>query len=229
MEHRTILLVEDNANLNEINRRALESEGYIVLTAASLAIAREQLVRVKPDVILLDVLMPDGNGIDFCGEIRTLTDAHILFLTSRSEHEDRIRALDTGGDDYITKPYRLDEMLSRVRAALRRRNMESLKFPKRIIAYGSLTLDTVAGRAFIHGADILVNPKEFAILRLLVENRGMTVTKEILYREVWRQPMNDDSNALKYQISRLRKKLEGSGYMIVSEYGEGYRFELKHK
>jgi len=111
----SILLVEDNEELNEINRRMLVYEGYEVLTARTLVDARKLLSARKPDVILLDVIMPDGDGIDFCGEIRETTDAHILFLTSKDADVDRIRGLDSGGDDYITKPYKLEEMLSRVR------------------------------------------------------------------------------------------------------------------
>jgi DNA-binding response OmpR family regulator len=141
---KTVLLVEDNEKLNAINRRALEGEGHRVLTALTLVQARERLAENDPEVILLDVLLPDGNGIDFCGEIRGDTDAHILFLTSRTEHEDRIRGLDTGGDDYITKPYKLEEMLSRVRSAMRRRDMP----PARVIARGPLTLDVIAAHAF---------------------------------------------------------------------------------
>jgi DNA-binding response OmpR family regulator len=116
----TVLLVEDNPKLNEINRRALEKAGCAVLTALTLHEARAYMAQNAPDVILLDVMLPDGDGINFCGEIRDATDAHILFLTSKTEYENRVRGLETGGDDYITKPYKLEEMLARVNAALRR-------------------------------------------------------------------------------------------------------------
>jgi DNA-binding response OmpR family regulator len=199
-----VLLVEDNKNLNEANRRALEMEGYDVLTSLTQAGARRCLAEHSPDVILLDVFLPDGNGMDFCGEIRGDTDAHILFLTSLLEHEDRIRGLNLGGDDYITKPYKLEEMLSRVRAVMRRRGMSSAK----IITRGPLTLDTVATRAFLHGEDVCLKPKEFALLRLLVENAGKEFTAEELYKAVWGLDANDDTRTVKVHISGLRQKLK---------------------
>ena len=134
----TILLVEDDESLNISNRRALDLAGYRVLTALTLNEARAHL-DAQPDVILLDIILPDGDGIDFCEEIQRRVSAHILFLTAKSEQEDRIRGLRSGGDDYIAKPYLLEEMLARVAAAVRRR--------KRLAEQSAcrpLTLDTVA-------------------------------------------------------------------------------------
>jgi len=223
-----VLLVEDNERLNAINFRALESEGYTILTALTLEQAREHLAANDPDVILLDVLLPDGNGLDFCGEIRGGTDAHILFLTSRTEHEDQIRGLDTGGDDYITKPYKLEEMLSRVRAAIRRRNMDAAKPARRTITRGSLTLNTVANQAFLNGEDMLLSPKEFSLLLLLTQNEGRTLSKEILYEAVWNAPMVGDSGAFWKQMSTLKKKLDkdGGGVLTISHGGGGYMLEI---
>jgi DNA-binding response OmpR family regulator len=205
---KTVLLVEDNKKLNVINRRALEGEGHKVLTALTLAEAQEHFAVNDPDVILLDVLLPDGDGIDFCREIRSATNAHILFLTSKTDQVDRIRGLDTGGDDYITKPYKLEEMLSRVRAAIRRRNMDAAKPSASIITRGSLVLNTLACQAFLHGEDMLLKPKEFALLRLLVENAGKRFTAEELYKTVWGASTNDDIRTVQVHISGLRKKLK---------------------
>ncbi|MDR1538427.1 MAG: response regulator transcription factor [Clostridiales bacterium] len=204
---KTVLLVEDNEKLNEANCRALRLEGYDALAAPSLRDARECLAKRRPEVILLDALLPDGNGIDFCGEIRRQTDAHILFLTSLAEHKDRIRGLDIGGDDYITKPYKLAEMLSRVRAAMRRRDMDAAKPPARAVALGSLTLDTFTGTACFGGEDIPLKTKEFAVLRLLAENAGRLFTAEEIYRTVWGLEPNGDTRTVKVHISALRKKL----------------------
>jgi DNA-binding response OmpR family regulator len=205
---KTVLLVEDNKKLNVINRRALEDEGYEVLTALTLADARERLADSDPDVILLDVLLPDGNGIDFCAEIRGRTDAHILFLTSKTDRADRIRGLGTGGDDYISKPYHLAEMLARVGAAVRRRNMAEAKPPARTITRGPLRLDTVATRAFLNGEDMLLKSKEFAILRLLAENEDKKFAAEELYKAVWGLDANADIRTIQVHISSLRKKLK---------------------
>jgi len=119
----TVLLVEDNTELNNNNSRSLKLLGYDVFAALTLSAARACLHRVEPDIILLDVLLPDGDGIDFCAEIRGATGAHILFLTSRTEHGDILRGLAVGGDDYITKPFSSEELFARVEAAMRRRNM----------------------------------------------------------------------------------------------------------
>jgi DNA-binding response OmpR family regulator len=222
---RTVLLVEDNEKLNAINRRALETAGYRVLTALTLAAAREHLAAYNADVILLDVVLPDGDGADFCGEIREKTDAHILFLTSKREHVDKIKGLAVGGDDYITKPFKLDELLLRVTAAMRRRDMEAAKPPVQTMTVGPLTLDSAAIQAILNGKDLRLSPKEFSVLRLLVQSKGKAISKEALYEAAWNQPMNVDDTAIKTAISRLRRKLGAEGFRITSTRGEGYRFE----
>lgn len=229
MEPRTVLLVEDNEDLNAINRRALSAEGFTVLTALTLAEAQAHLAACQPEVILLDVILPDGNGIDFCGEIRDDTDAHILFLTSKTEHENRIRGLETGGDDYITKPYKLEEMLSRVRAVMRRRGMEYAKPPEKMLVRGSLRLDIVSGQAFWMGRDLLLTQKEFALLLLLTQKAGHVLTGEALYQGVWGQPLLGDNSALRTQLSRLKGKLgstSGGAARISGSRGEGYCLEI---
>ena len=221
----TVLLVEDNEKLNELNRRVLEGEGYEVWTALTLAKAREQLLRFVPEVILLDVMLPDGDGVDFCAEIRDLTDAHIIFLTSRNEHEEKLRGLSHGGDDYITKPFMVDELITRVAAAMRRRGMD--KNPSQSIAKGRLRLDTIASQAFLNDADLLLKPKEYSLLHLFVLNENKVLDSEFLYEKVWKAPLNDNTGALRIQISRLRKKLEGSGYTVTFNQGDGYCFQLE--
>ncbi len=226
---RTILLVEDNEKLNEINRRALAAQGYAVATAQTLEKARECLEVCAPEVILLDVLLPDGNGIDFCAEIRHKTDAHILFLTSRAEHEDRLRGLDMGGDDYITKPYKLDEMLSRVGAALRRRDMRRGLPTQRTLARGPLTLDLCSFRAFCDGKDLLLTRKEFALLLVLADCGEAPVSKERLYEAAWNAPLSEDAGALWRHMSTLKKKLADAGNRLVlaSSRGEGYSLYIR--
>lgn len=225
----TVLLVEDNDALNEINRRTLEGAGHRVLAALTLAQARAHLAAGSPDVILLDIVLPDGDGIDFCGEIRDATDAHILFLTSKTDHVDRIRGLETGGDDYITKPYKLDEMLARVGAVMRRREMEAAKPPAQQITIGPLTLDTLAGIAYYDGRDLLLKPKEFSVLRLLAGYKGRSIAADKVYEAIWKAPMAGGSGAVWKQVSRLKAKLEeasGGKITIHSARGEGYSLEI---
>jgi len=217
-----ILLVEDNADLNESNSRVLTRRGYEVQSALTLAEARAQLAEIEPDIILLDVELPDGNGIEFCEEIRDKTAAHILFLTSKTEHENMVLGLKFGGDDYITKPFHLDELLARIDAAMRRRMID--KKPVQMITKGTLTLDIMATQAFIGGEDLALTPKEFSLLLLLVQNEGKVLSAEFVYEKTWNQPLNGDKNSLKSIFSRLRPKIEPAGYIIQSLRGQGYMF-----
>jgi DNA-binding response OmpR family regulator len=229
LNDQTVLLVEDNLKLNEINRRALEKEGLTVLTALTLAEARAHLKTHAPEVILLDVLLPDGDGVDFCAEIRGKTDAHILFLTSCIEQANRLRGLDTGGDDYITKPYLLSEMLSRVRAALRRRAMERAKPLERTFTLGTLTLDIVASQALCAGKDLMLTNKEFSVLLLFAQNEDKELSAQWLYETAWRQPMASNKQSVKTIVSRLRKKLDPYGFEIDTFRGGGYTFSRIYK
>ncbi len=217
MAQRTVLLVEDNEALNEANRRALEGLGYGVTAAPTIEKAREYLTRYDPDVILLDVMLPDGNGIDFCEEIRKTTKAHIMFLTSRKEHEEQLRGISIGGDDYITKPFKLDLMLARVASAIRK--MEIMKEPPKKITLGNLTLDLLSDRALLNGADMALTPKEFSLLYFFAQHINETIDAARLYQHVWGQPMGDNVSAVKTTVSRLRSKLEGSGCTFATVRG----------
>ena len=223
-ESATVLLIEDNKNLNEINSRALTMEGYEVKTVFTLAQARKVLQKISPEVILLDVSMPDGDGMDFCAEIRDTTDAHILFLTSRTEHEDKLKGLGMGGDDYITKPYKLDEMLARVKAAIRRRKIDTVV---NTLTKGSLTLDTIANRAYLNGEDMNLTPKEFAVLLMFIQDSEEEFTAEKLYEKIWKQPLIGDDHSVKNTIYHLRKKLKAGNceFSIEMTRGKGYRLE----
>jgi DNA-binding response OmpR family regulator len=221
-EQNTVLLVEDNKEMNEINRRRLELEGYAVLTAPTLARAREHLSRHDPQVILLDVDLPDGDGAGFCSEIRANTDAHILFLTSSTTVDDKVKGLAAGGDDYITKPYNMEELTARVSSAMRRRGMTK---PARHIIKGSLSLDFVANIAYLNGVDMLLTQKEFGLLHMLIRNEGKVLSREALYEAVWMLPANDETRTVKTHISEIRKKIIGCGYTITVSRGEGYCFE----
>jgi DNA-binding response OmpR family regulator len=224
MEHKgTVLLVEDNKQLNFANGQALKMRGYAVLAAENLAEAREHLSQTDPDVILLDVMLPDGDGFDFCGEIRDKTKARVIFLTAKDDHADKIRGLTGGGDDYITKPFHAEEMLARVDIAIRQKSAE--KTPPQSIAKGSLTLDIISGRAYIGGKDLQLQPKDFALLHLLLLSEGKDMTLDELYEKVWGQPMVGDNTSVQRIVSRLRKSIEPIGYTISSIYGKGYVFE----
>ena len=217
----SVLLVEDNDKLNDANARVLASRGYEVYTALTLEEAHLTLLRAEPDVILLDVMLPDGSGFDFCAEIRDTTTAHILFLTAKITHENMIQGMSAGGDAYIIKPFHPEEMLAKVDAAMRRRKTE--KAP--IIKKGNLTLDIVARQTFDNGKSLRLTPIEFSLLLLLVENEGQPLTSDLIYETVWKAPTIKNKNALQTAISKLRRKIESSGYIITVQRGHGYVFQ----
>ena len=218
----TILLVEDNIELNIANSRALKLRGYTVLTAENLTKASEILRSEEPDIILLDVMLPDGDGIAFCEKIREKTAAHIIFLSAKTKHEDMMCGLKNGGDDYIAKPFHPEELLIRIESAMRRRRME--KAPIQTIKKGMLTLDILATQAFINEEDLVLTPKEFSLLLLFVQNEEKLISAENVYEKAWNLPLGADRNSLKVTISRLRQKLEPAGYVISSLRGQGYVF-----
>lgn len=227
-----VLMVEDSADILHLNGKWLAEAGFATASAETLTAARKILAEQPPDIIVLDILLPDGNGFDFLPELQTLSDAPILFCTIKNEDIDIVRGLKGGGDDYIPKPYNVEILVARVEAMWRREqeNREKIlaaKSPERIIKRGPLKLDLAANRAYINGKDMLLKPKEFALLSMLMQEEGKVISAERLFETVWKAPVGDDKGALKRQASSLRKKLESEacGYTVKNAYGEGYCFE----
>jgi DNA-binding response OmpR family regulator len=219
-----ILLVEDNVQLNETNRRYLELAGYQIDTAFCLEDARKSLASNDPDVILLDVMLPDGDGIEFCEEITGKTAAEIIFLTAKTSETDQVRGLMSGGSVYLTKPYSLKVMLSYVEKALRRRATVNSKIPKDI-TYGSFRFNTLSAMAFWNDTDLLLSQKEFSILLLLAENNGKPVSGDLLFETVWNVPSDKDKNTLRRHISTLKTKLsEATDKKLIIDFSrdDGY-------
>lgn len=170
-------------------------------------------------------MLPDGDGMAFCHEIRTLTDAHIFFLTARTEDVDRLQGFGCGGDDYITKPYRLEELLARVQAAMRRRKMD--KESPLCVAKGGLRLELSAQRALFADCDLLLTPKEFALLLFFVQNDGRRLTAQEIYRAVWDHQEGYNARTVQVHISNLRKKLQSSSaYAATIETEERMYYRL---
>jgi len=215
-----ILIVEDDKRLSLINCRALEAEGYEIKTAFTLKEARFLIEDGDPDVILLDVMLPDGSGLNFCREIRKRTCASIIFLTSIIETESELEGLVAGGDDYLRKPYGIKLLRARVKNALKKER----KAPQ-FITRGPFTLYIVAAQAFVNGEDLLLTQKEFAVLLLLAQNEGKILSAEYIYEKVWGYAALSDKNAIQMTISRLRSKIEKTDYTIATYRRKGYAFE----
>lgn len=225
---RTILLVEDDRRLLGNSRRLLEIRGYRVLPAASLREAREVLSALWPDLVILDIMLPDGNGLDLCREIRASASTPILLLTALGGNQDIVFGLNAGADDYLVKPFDFEVLLARIEALLRRAAAVQRPPEKRAgLAAGNLRLDLVSRRAYVLDEDILLTPTEFALLEQLVQQRGRYIPADRFYRAIWAlAPDDKDILPVKQRVYALRRKLamhEACGVVIETRRRMGYR------
>ncbi|MCL1834819.1 MAG: response regulator transcription factor [Oscillospiraceae bacterium] len=224
-----VLIVEDDAELARLNARFLKYNGYDAVVAATAAQAREAYASAAPDLFILDIELPDGDGFSLCAEFRQTTDAPILFLTGKSEARDKVKGLSLSGDYYLTKPFDSEEFLAVVKSLLRRVEQTRKKIDEAsIIERGSLTLKLDDRKAFVGGRDAELTPKEFAVLLILMQNEEKEITSETIYMRVWGATMNNDANAVRLTVSRLKKKLgeDNADFAIYTKYGGGYTFTV---
>jgi len=217
---RHILLVEDNEEIQLANKDMLELLGYEITLAMSLSEARSALKNKTLDGIVLDTMLPDGNGLDFLAELRKHSQIPVLMLTALGTAEDTVAGFSSGADDYLAKPYEYKVLSARIAALLRRAGQMPTAFQK-----GSLKLDIQANQALLHGEDLLLTQKDFTLLLIFTQNEEKVISSEHLYEKVWKMTFNDSPSALKSAVSRLRKKLDDSDYAISAVRGKGYVFE----
>ena len=220
MSDKTILCVEDNEQVQTANKALLEARGYKVMLAMTVAEAWEAFKRETPALIVLDIRLPDGNGLDFLRELRKTSAVPIIALTSNNTEKDVITGLEGGCDDYVTKPYIFSVLYARIEALLRRAG----RVPEMIVK-GPLTLNPIARQALLNGEDLFLTQNDFALLLMLIQNSDKVMSAEYIYEKVWGQSMAGDKNAVQAAVSRLRKKIELSGYDIAAQRGKGYVFE----
>ena len=219
-ENGYLLLVEDEPAVQSNNMKILRRRGYSIKQAFTLAQARELISEEPPKGIILDLQLPDGNGLDFLKELRKTSDIPVLILTAMSTKEDIIRGFETGSDDYLTKPYDLSVFLMRVQTLLRRAST----IPD-TLELGSLQLFPASGKALLNGEDMLLSQKEYSILQLFVQYPEKILSPDYLYEKVWGQEMNENDNSLKVVVSKLRTKLSDSTFTVTASRGEGYYLE----
>ena len=223
-----ILTVEDDVGIAQQNVRLLKQQDYEVYVALTTAGARSLFNWIKPDLIILDIQLPDGDGLSLCEEFRRETQAPILILTGMKETENKVTGLEAGGDYYLTKPYDKNEFLAVVQRLIKKEEQTRERIAgSAIIVKGSLAINMDERKAYIDGRDTGLTQKEFAILSLMVKSEGKQLTYEYLYENVWGEPMNDNPTALRKQISRIKKKLNESNakdFAIFNEHGVGYTF-----
>jgi two-component system KDP operon response regulator KdpE len=220
-----ILIVDDAQQVRRVLRTALSSEGYTTYEAASGEEALDSIRAAVPDAILLDVNMPGMGGLEACREIRRTMDVPILMLTVRNSERDKVLALDAGADDYVVKPFGMQELLARIRAALRRRTARGKQTS---FAAKGLNIDFEARVVAVRGREVHLTPKEFELLRQLVLNAGKPLTHRRLLQAVWGPDYGDEPEYLRVMINQLRKKLESDPTrpkLILTEPWVGYRFQ----
>lgn len=220
----TILLVEDNPHIMKINYASLMMEGYHVLKAKTAAECLQVLCANDVDLIILDIMLPDGNGVALCTQIKREFEIPILFLSALGENGDIIAALRAGGDDYLTKPYDINVLIARAEARLR-----SVHKEKRFLHFGPLRFDTAARLCDCAGRELPLSQKEFSLLLQLARSNGQAVSKEALYDNVWGTPLPGDTTTLYTTVSRLNTKLdkEQTGITISYLREKGYTLEAR--
>jgi len=228
-ENATILIVDDEPLYRQLLELNLTLRNYVVLLAENGAAALTQAALHQPDLILLDVMLPDLNGFEVCRRLREFTDAPIIMLTARTEERDRVYGLDVGADDYITKPFGVEEMLARVRANLRRVQISANPAKESLQIIGDLVIDRMRRRVFLEQEEIILTQTEYRLLDALARNVGFIVTIPTLEEILWGSQSGDGEHAIRQAIYRLRQKLEpqtqstryihtrsGVGYLLVA-------------
>lgn len=212
-----ILMIEDNRDILDANRIMLELEGYDVLTAKDMAGGRKLALKEDPDLIVLDVMLPDGNGIDLCRELKKVKDFNIIFLSALGTKNDVLEGLRAGGYDYLAKPYIMEELLLRIKALLRNTVAKAAD----AFSFGSLVFKEHAFVVEFKGKDLCLNTKEYAVLNLLCRNAGRYMSAELILQRVW--DMENGSVQPVYNcLSSLREKLQGADVSLDFKRGHGY-------
>ena len=217
-----VLVVDDERQILRALEMKLRGAGYAVDTAATARDALAQAAMRPPEAVILDLLLPDGSGTDVCRELRKWSTAPILVLSAVGEEKEKIAALDAGADDYVTKPFSGDELLARLRAALRRTGPSA----EPVLEVGDLQIDRDKRSVTFAGNPISLTPTEYDLLRLIVENEGKLLTHPAILRAIWGPAYREESNYLHVYVSHLRRKIEpdpARPRYILNQPGVGYR------
>lgn len=229
MANEKILIVDDEKQICTLIKSFLDKEQYMTYTAYDAESALDILGEIQPELIILDVMLPDISGVDLCLEMRRITQCPILFLSCKSEELDKIIALSAGGDDYITKPFQSGELIARVKAHLRRNRILSTPHKHvRIFEYEGLYVDLDSHQVLLDDAEVNLTPKEFDILAILIENPKRVFSIDQLFEMVWKtDSLEGDSRTIMVYISNIRKKIEPENRKvkyIINVRGVGYKF-----
>jgi two-component system, OmpR family, KDP operon response regulator KdpE len=217
-----VLVVDDEPQILRALQTNLRGAGYEVTTAATAKDALTVAAIGHPDAVILDLVLPDGRGTDVCRELRRWSSAPILVLSAVGDEHEKVAALDAGADDYVTKPFGMDELLARLRAALRRASPST----EPVLTIADLVVDLEQRTVTVGGRDVALTPNEFELLRVLAQNEGKLLTHRAILREVWGHAYERESHYLHVYVSQLRRKIEADPARpryILTEPGAGYR------
>ena len=228
MTEMKILVVDDDSNICELLRLYLEKEGFITAIASDGAQAVTMFDTEKPDLILLDVMMPRLDGWQVCREIRKKSQCPIIMLTAKGEVFDRVLGLELGADDYVVKPFETKEVIARIKAVLRRSGANEAK-KERIVEYDGLSINMENYELRVHGKPVDTPPKEMELIYHLASNPNRVYTRDQLLDEVWGFEYYGDSRTVDVHVKRLREKLDGVSeqWTLKTVWGVGYKFEVK--
>lgn len=219
-----VLVVDDEAAILRFLKPALEANGYEMNSAGGMAEATKRIAAESPDIVLLDLGLPDGDGKDVLRRAREWSDVPIIVLSARDRETEKIEALDLGADDYVNKPFNVGELLARMRTALRHRIQRKAEVP--LLKVGGIVVDSVRHRATRAGAEIKLTPKEFELLSFLAKHAGRVVTHKQILTAVWGPAHTEDTQYLRVYVGQLRQKVEAHAddpRIILTEPGIGYR------
>lgn len=222
-----VLVVDDEPQIRKLLRVSLGAESLQVIEAANAEAGLAALAHDRPDVMILDLGLPDADGLELIPRIRERSSVPIIVLSVRDDEGGKVRALDAGADDYLTKPFGIAELLARIRAALRHRLQASGSQP--VIETGALRIDLTLRRVTLDGIELRLSRKEYAILAVLARHAGRVITQPQLLREVWGKVHEDDTQYLRVYIGQLRQKLgddAAAPRYVVTEPGVGYRLKM---
>jgi two-component system, OmpR family, KDP operon response regulator KdpE len=217
-----ILVVDDERQILRALRTSLGASGYTVDVAETAEQALTTAAVRPPDAVILDLVLPDGTGIDVCRELRRWTDAPILVLSAVGEEQEKVAALDAGADDFVTKPFGIDELLARLRAALRR----VIERGEPIVDLGRVVVDLDGRLVRVDGKQVALTPTEFDLLALFVRNEGKLLTHTTILRQIWGPAYDSESHYLHVYVGQLRRKIEqepARPKLLLTERGAGYR------
>ena len=227
-QSQTILVVEDEPSIASLVGMYLEMAGFAVRTAETGAGALDQADAEAPSLVILDLMLPDLDGIDVCRRIRQRSDVPILMLTARDDDIDKIIGLEVGADDYLTKPFNPGELVARVKTVLRRADPERRELQSASLQHGELKIDAGRREVTVAGEEVQLAPKEFDLLWELLDHRGLVLTRDQLLERVWGYTFAGDTRTVDVHVRQLRRKL-GDASPIVTVWGVGYKVSAEPK